>query len=156
MVLQSTPPHKGATIECIDLCAVCACASIHAPSQGGDRNGSQYGGKHRMLQSTPPHKGATLKCYDYVITFRLQSTPPHKGATNRIQVIRLNQILLQSTPPHKGATGIRRKQLLMSSCFNPRPLTRGRRNVADRKNYHLSASIHAPSQGGDRSRLRKQ
>ena len=79
-MLQSTPPHKGAT-KVFSVPHVRGTASIHAPSQGGDKKEEALILLISMLQSTPPHKGATLRI-ETLLSFRtLQSTPPHKGAT---------------------------------------------------------------------------
>ena len=62
LMLQSTPPHKGATRSSGIFCARSS-ASIHAPSQGGDHNQPPRLPLFSVLQSTPPHKGATMRTY---------------------------------------------------------------------------------------------
>ena len=101
-----------------------------------------------MFQPTPPQEGATQLAQIPVGLLAFQPTPPQEGATrahshltgpsavsthaptrggdSALRCRMRYSCMFQSTPPHEGATLKATRGRCASSCFNPRPHTRGR------------------------------
>ena len=145
IVLQSTPPHKGATFSAESILLILFCFNPRPLTRG--RPFFRASAKSRScFNPRPLTRGRQIGARLDIAGMVLQSTPPHKGAT----ICQINGVfgnMLQSTPPHKGATRIRGISLLMESCFNPRPLTRGRQCVCSRFNAVFKLQSTPPHKG---------
>ena len=154
LLFQSTPPARGATAF-DELTHFTQEISIHAPREGGD-NVQYLGLQHlQLFQSTPPARGATHLPPKRKPDLQFQSTPPARGATCRWTAGICSDIF-QSTPPARGATRRVCASAAEKSNFNPRPPRGGRRSYLRPAAVCLHISIHAPREGGDRTRSREQ
>ena len=146
--------------------------SIHAPREGGDN--SLYGmmAQDPVFQSTPPARGATTtaasprafhrisihapreggdsgRTYKSYLGIRhFNPRPPRGGRLLRQFIKQTDNLTFQSTPPARGATpdttgGHQRPSI---SIHAPRE---GGDKSKERIGIAMAISIHAPREGGD-------
>ena len=157
---QSTPPRKGATVRDA-FHGHLSHVSIHAPAQGGDCVRLESVTGACTFQSTPPRKGATSRmsgscrcsrCFNPRPRARgrrrmrmasasvtdVSIHAPAQGGDQAVDAAHDRHDTFQSTPPRKGATSTRTAELMIITCFNPRPRARGRPSASMRSSAVIS------------------
>ena len=103
MILQSTPPARGATSGWITGTASGLGISIHAPREGGDMERSVIIGLTRISIHAPREGGDNYHT-DGSEEQRISIHAPREGGDSPRCKLNIRNRAFQSTPPARGAT----------------------------------------------------
>ena len=121
------PPRGGRHFRPAGLFHFCLTISIHAPREGGDRQGGAAAPPHRVISIHAPREGGDSK-----------------------HSVRIAEHSISIHAPREGGDSSTRSSAVCGGNFNPRPPRGGRRGSYLRPAaVRLYISIHAPREGGD-------